>query len=34
LRRFFSTVGISTALTELVMFAPLFFDALWPRLRR
>jgi inner membrane protein len=30
-RRFFSAVGVSTALTELVMFAPVFLYALWPR---
>lgn len=30
-RRFLSPVGLSTALTELVMFAPVFLYALWPR---
>jgi inner membrane protein len=30
-RRFFSTDGLSVAMTELVFFAPVFLYALWPR---
>jgi inner membrane protein len=33
-RRFFSSAGLSVALTELVLFAPFFLYALWPRARR
>jgi inner membrane protein len=33
-RHFFSSAGLSVALTELALFAPLFLYALWPRRRR